>query len=83
MEYDPAPSPRGYLTEEEKKERKRAYSKMYYLLNRSRLLVKSRNAYDEHREELLAKKKAMREIVRREEGREKGRWRVLASRTHL
>ena len=75
--------PRQPLTDEEKRERSRAYSRMYYLLNRERLLVRARNVYDERRELVCARGREKREIKRREEGREKGRRRVLMSRTHL
>ena len=64
-------------------ERKNAYNKMYYMMNRDRLLVKSRNNYDQRREGILAKGRIKREHERREEGREKGRHRVLKSRSHV
>ena len=66
---------------DDKRERRRAYSRKYYLLNRERLLVKSRNDYDRVRDVRCAKQRERRAVEREEEGRELGRHRVLKPRT--
>ncbi len=66
-----------------RKEQKSAYNRMYYMMNRDRLLVRARNEYDHKRVAILTKGRIKRDHERREEGREKGRHRVLKSRSHV
>ena len=65
----------------DKREMRRAYSRMYYLLNRKRLLIMSRDDYDRVRDVRCAKQRERRAAEREEEGREWGRHRVLKPRT--